>query len=290
MKGLILAGGKATRMDPISRVVNKHLLPIYNKPVIYYPLSTLIAAGVDEVLVITTEEHIQSFRHLLGSGDQFGIRIFFECQSAPKGLPEAFIIGEKFIDGEPVALILGDNLFWGPLLQGLLDSNTPQSCGATIFTRRVEDPRQFGVLLRDSAGKPIGIVEKPADYSSQEAVTGFYFFPSDVVEHARGLKPSARQELEITDLLRIYLESGRLDCVFLGSSDEGIEWYDAGTPDNLVLASTLVRGAEHDGLLVGSPEAAAYKKQLISKAQLLELAGKLGNEVYARNLKALAGP
>ncbi len=287
MKGIILAGGKGRRMDPVSRVVNKHLLPVYNKPVIYYPLTTLISLGVTHLLIITSSEHIDAF-HTLLNGTTLGIKIEFAIQDKPSGLPEAFIIGEKFIGGDPVALALGDNLFWGPRLQSIFDSVRLHPNGATIFTRRVEDPKQFGVLVRDNTGEPIDIVEKPDRPISHEAVTGLYLFDGEAASRSKVLRPSERGELEITHLLRTYLSQGKLRCKEMGGSDDGVEWYDAGTPDNIVLASTLIRGAEHDGLLVGSPEAAAYKRGLITKEQLLDLASQIGHESYARNLRELA--
>lgn len=286
MKGIILAGGRGTRMDPLTRVLNKHLLPVYNKPVIYYPLSTLISMGVTKVLVITGGDFVEQFSKLLNILE-IGVEFEFRVQDEPRGLPDAFIVGESFIDSDPVALALGDNLFWGPRLQATLDTADPFTEGARIFTRRVEDPRHFGVLVRDENGEPINIVEKPTKPISHEAVTGLYLFDNKVVEFARELSPSARGELEITDVIKRYLSLRQLACVELGSGDEGFEWYDAGTPDNLVLAAGLIRGAEHDGLLVGSPEAAAFNKGLIDAKHLEKLADGIGHDSYARNLRSL---
>jgi glucose-1-phosphate thymidylyltransferase len=288
MKGIILAAGTGSRLRPLSLVHNKHLLPLYNKPVVFYPLATLISLGITEVLIITNPEHGDSFRRLLSDGTQLGITIRYAAQDEPRGLPDAFRIGEDFIAGNPVALILGDNIFWGPAWRGHSKVGREVTKGALVFTRHVADPSLFGILTRDDSGVPCAIEEKPENPRSFEAIPGLYFFGPEVVTDAKTLAPSARGELEICDLLRIYLDRKALRCRALGGSELGVEWFDAGTPDNLLQAASLISGAEHQGSLIGSPEFAAYQQGRIDSKQLLQLADGLKNTLYGRNLTKLA--
>ena len=284
MRGIILAGGTGSRLHPITLGVSKQLMPVYDKPMIYYPLSTLMLAGIKDVLVITTPEDASSFRRLLGDGSKFAISISYAIQQAPNGLAEAFIIGEQHIADEPVGLILGDNLFYGPGLGTHLQEMAEPE-GATIFGYRVADPTAYGVVEFDESGKAISLEEKPAKPKSSYAVPGLYFYANDVVKHALSLKPSARGELEITDLNRIYLEQGRLTVEIL---QRGTAWLDTGTVDDLNEAANFVRTIEsRQGLRVGVPEEAAWRLGWLSDAELAERAEPLVKSGYGTYLLGL---
>ena len=284
MRGIILAGGTGSRLHPITLGVSKQLMPVYDKPMIYYPLSTLMLAGIKDVLVITTPEDASSFRRLLGDGSKFGISISYTVQQAPNGLAEAFIIGEKHIADEPVGLILGDNLFYGPGLGTHLQEMAEPE-GATIFGYRVADPTAYGVVEFDESGKAISLEEKPAKPKSSYAVPGLYFYANDVVKHALSLKPSARGELEITDLNRIYMEQGRLTVEIL---QRGTAWLDTGTVDDLNEAANFVRTIEsRQGLRIGVPEEAAWRMGWLTDDELAERAEPLVKSGYGRYLQGL---
>ena len=284
MRGIILAGGTGSRLHPITLGVSKQLMPVYDKPMIYYPLSTLMLAGIKDVLVITTPEDASSFRRLLGDGSKFGISISYTVQQAPIGLAEAFIIGEKHIADEPVGLILGDNLFYGPGLGTHLQEMAEPE-GATIFGYRVADPTAYGVVEFDESGKAISLEEKPAKPKSSYAVPGLYFYANDVVKHALSLKPSARGELEITDLNRIYMEQGRLTVEIL---QRGTAWLDTGTVDDLNEAANFVRTIEsRQGLRIGVPEEAAWRMGWLTDDELAERAEPLVKSGYGRYLQGL---
>ena len=284
MRGIILAGGTGSRLHPITLGVSKQLMPVYDKPMIYYPLSTLMLAGIKDVLVITTPEDASSFRRLLGDGSKFGISISYTVQQAPNGLAEAFIIGEEHIGDEPVGLILGDNLFYGPGLGTHLQEMAEPE-GATIFGYRVADPTAYGVVEFDESGKAISLEEKPAKPKSSYAVPGLYFYANDVVKHALSLKPSARGELEITDLNRIYLDQGRLTVEIL---QRGTAWLDTGTVDDLNEAANFVRTIEsRQGLRIGVPEEAAWRMGWLTDAELAERAEPLVKSGYGRYLQQL---
>jgi glucose-1-phosphate thymidylyltransferase len=284
MRGIILAGGTGSRLHPITLGVSKQLMPVYDKPMIYYPLSTLMLAGITDVLVITTPEDATSFHRLLGDGSQFGISLTYAVQDAPNGLAEAFVIGEEHIGGEPVGLILGDNLFYGPGL-GTHLQEMAEPAGATIFGYRVADPTAYGVVEFDANGRAISLEEKPARPKSSYAVPGLYFYANDVVKHALSLKPSARGELEITDLNRIYLEQGRLTVEIL---QRGTAWLDTGTVDDLNEAANFVRTIEsRQGLRVGVPEEAAWRMGWLSDDELRQRAEPLVKSGYGSYLLGL---
>jgi glucose-1-phosphate thymidylyltransferase len=284
MRGIILAGGTGSRLHPITLGVSKQLMPVYDKPMIYYPLSTLMLAGIKDVLVITTPEDATSFRRLLGDGSQFGISLTYAVQDAPNGLAEAFVIGEDHIGGEPVGLILGDNLFYGPGL-GTHLQEMAEPAGATIFGYRVADPTAYGVVEFDDNGRAISLEEKPARPKSSYAVPGLYFYANDVVKHALSLKPSARGELEITDLNRIYLEQGRLTVEIL---QRGTAWLDTGTVDDLNEAANFVRTIEsRQGLRVGVPEEAAWRMGWLTDDDLRKRAEPLVKSGYGHYLLGL---
>jgi glucose-1-phosphate thymidylyltransferase len=252
MKGIILAGGTGKRLFPLTIGTSKQLLPIYKKPLIYYPLSTLMLAGIREILVISTQEDIGKFQKLLGSGKEFGISLSYMVQHSPDGLPQAFILGEEFIGSDRCAMILGDNIFYGSDLGSLLKQTAAGASGATVFAYRVDNPQSFGVVEFDTAGKAVSIEEKPMHAKSSYAVTGLYFYDNRVVGYAKSLKPSARGELEITDLNRIYLDNGELEVMLLG---RGYAWFDAGTADSLIEAANFVKALEkHQGINVASLE------------------------------------
>ena len=288
MKGIILAGGSGTRLYPLTTVTSKQLLPIYDKPMIYYPLSVLMSAGIREILIISTPEDTPRFEHLLGDGHQFGISLSYAVQPSPDGLAQAFIIGADFIGGDHVAMILGDNIFAGHGLKKRLLRAANKQEGATVFGYYVEDPERFGIVEFDSDGKAISIEEKPAEPKSNYCVTGLYFYDNQVVEYARNLKPSARGELEITDLNRIYLEDGKLDVELLG---QGFTWLDTGTHESLVDATNFVRTMEcHQHRKLGCLEEIAYLNRWITKDQLLENIEPLKKNQYGQYLlDVLAG-
>ncbi len=277
-KGIILAGGTGSRLHPLTLSVSKQLMPIYDKPMVYYPLSTLMMAGIREVLVITTPEDQSAFQRLLGDGQQWGIDIRYAVQPDPGGLAQAFMIGEDFIGEDAVALVLGDNIFYGHGLQSQLREVASNSSGATVFAYHVNDPERYGVVNFDGSGRVLGIEEKPASPKSNYAVTGLYFYDNRVVELANNLKPSARGELEITDINRLYLEADALQVELLG---RGAAWLDTGTHDSLIEAAQFVQIIEQrQGLKICCPEEIAYNNGWLDAAGLTELAGKLGKNGY----------
>jgi glucose-1-phosphate thymidylyltransferase len=286
MKGIILAGGAGTRLHPVTRVVSKQLLAIYNKPMIYYPLSTLMLSGIRDILVISTPADLPRFRDLLGSGAELGIRIEYAEQPQPEGLAQAFIIGADFIGDDSVALVLGDNLFFGHGLPEQLQRVARDPKGATVFGYYVKDPERYGVVEFDANGRALNIEEKPARPRSHYAVVGLYFYDNEVVRIARSLRPSARGELEITDVNTRYLEAGRLNVELMG---RGIAWLDTGTHQSLLEASNLIAVVEQrQGLLVGSIEEVAYRMGYVDAAGLRALAAPLAKSDYGRYLIELS--
>lgn len=285
MKGIILAGGSGTRLHPMTLVTSKQLMPVYDKPMIYYPLSTLMLAGIREILIISTPQDLPSFQRLLGDGTNWGIELSYAVQPSPDGLAQAYIIGADFVGSSPSCLILGDNIFYGHGITELFRGTTDRSDGATVFAYHVTDPERYGVVEFDSAMKVISIEEKPARPKSQWAVTGLYFYDSSVVEIAANLKPSPRGELEITDVNRSYLERGALNVELLG---RGYAWLDTGTPDSLLDASEFVATLERrQGFKISCPEEVAFKMKFISSQQLDQLAGRMGKSSYGRYLSNL---
>ena len=286
MKGIILAGGSGTRLYPATLAINKQLLPIYDKPMVYYPLSVLMLAGIRDILLISTPGHLPFYQHLLGDGSAWGIKLSYIVQEKPIGLAHAFVLGREFVGSDHVALILGDNIFYGHGMSAELAEATARKDGATVFAYYVSDPNQYGVLKFDAADKPIDIIEKPKDFISNWAVTGLYFYDNAVLDIAASLRPSARGELEITDVNRRYLELGKLHVVKLG---RGYAWLDTGTHDALIEAAQFVRSIQHrQGLLVGCPEEVAYMKKFITVEALRELARKYDKTKYGRYLQRLA--
>jgi len=285
MKGIVLAGGSGTRLYPITRALSKQLLPVYDKPMVYYPLSTLMLAGIRDILVITTPEYRAQFERLLGDGTQWGIRLSYAVQPRPEGLAQAFLIGADFIGSERVALVLGDNVFFGHGLPEILQRAAARSSGATIFAYQVRDPERYGVVSFDSAGRALTIAEKPAKPASRWAVTGLYFYDTDVVRHAREVRPSARGELEITDLNMRYLAAGALHVELMG---RGFAWLDTGTFDALIDAGTFVHTLEErQGMKIACPEEVAYRMGFITRDDLLKLAASLDKSGYGEYLRGL---
>jgi glucose-1-phosphate thymidylyltransferase len=286
MKGIILAGGSGTRLYPVTRGISKQLIPIYNTPMIYHPLSVLMLAGIREILIITTPDDAPAFRRLLGDGRDLGMQLSYAVQPRPEGLAQAFIIGKRFIGAEPVALALGDNLFYGHSLSRTLQASRQRPTGATIFAYRVRDPSRYGVITLDSAGRPIAIEEKPANPRSSLAVTGLYFYDNGVVDIAAGLRPSARGEMEITDVNRAYLEAGTLHVEVLG---RGIAWLDTGTYDALLQASNFIQTIEErQGLMVACIEEIAHRMGWITADDLRRIAEPMRHNSYGQYLLTLA--
>lgn len=289
MKGIILAGGSGTRLYPLTTVTSKQLLPIYDKPMVYYPLSTLMLAGINDILIISTPNDLPNFKRLLGDGSRFGIKLSYKEQPSPDGLAQAFILGEEFIGDDCCAMVLGDNIFYGAGLGVILDTakrNAEENHRATVFGYHVEDPERFGIVEFDKTGKVLSVEEKPEMPKSPWAITGLYFYDNRCVEYAKNQKPSARGELEITDLNRVYLENGELDVKLLG---RGYAWLDTGTMDRLIDAGDFVRTIQNQqGIRISAPEEIAYRKGWIGKDKLIESAEKYGKSDYGKYLKLVA--
>jgi glucose-1-phosphate thymidylyltransferase len=285
MKGIVLAGGSGTRLYPATLAINKQLLPIYDKPMVYYPLSVLMLAGIRDILLISTREHLPFYQRLLGDGSAWGIRLAYVVQEQPIGLAHAFILGREFVGGDQVALILGDNLFFGHGMSAELAQAAAQQDGATVFSYYVNEASQYGVVKFDASGAAVDIIEKPPHFVSSWAVTGLYFYDNAVLDIAAGLRPSARGELEITDVNRRYLERGKLHVVKLG---RGYAWLDTGTHDAMLEAAEFVRSIQNrQGLLVGCPEEVAFGRGFITADALRALAARYGKTAYGRYLLRL---
>ena len=289
MKGIVLAGGSGTRLYPLTMITSKQLLPIYDKPMIYYPLSTLMLAGIRDILIISTPRDLPNFERLLGDGSDYGINLSYKVQPSPDGLAQAFILGEEFIGDDACAMVLGDNIYYGSGFSKILRAaveNAEKNHRASVFGYYVEDPERFGVVEFDAEGKAISIEEKPAEPKSNYAVTGLYFYDNRVVEMAKGMKPSKRGELEITDLNRMFLESGELDVQLLG---RGFAWLDTGTMDSLIEAGEFVQLVEkRQGIQISAIEEIAYLRGWIDKEKLLEAAERYGKSTYGAHLRRVA--
>ena len=285
MKGIILAGGLGTRLYPITLGVSKQLLPVYNKPMVYYPLSTLMLSGIRDILLISTPDDLPAFQRLLGDGSQWGLQFCYAAQDEPRGLVDAFLVGRQFIDHSPTALVLGDNIFYGSGLVSRLLTAAQITSGATIFAYPVRDPQRYGVVELDADGRAVCLEEKPSAPRSNLAIAGMYFFDGNVSENAGTVRPSQRGELEITDLIRIYLAQGNLQVEVLG---RGIAWLDAGTHESLLQAANFIQTVEErQGLLISSPEEIAYRMGFISAAQLQHQAELMKNNEYGKYLLSL---
>lgn len=286
MKGIVLAGGSGTRLYPLTMVTSKQLLPIYDKPMVYYPLSVLMLAGIRDILIISTPQDLPNFERLLGDGSRYGLNLSYKVQPSPDGLAQAFILGEEFVGDDRCAMILGDNIFHGAGLSAHLRKAAGKEEGATVFGYYVEDPERFGVVEFDKDGRAVSIEEKPANPKSNYAVTGLYFYDKKVCERAKNLKPSARGELEITDLNRIYLEEGSLDVITLG---RGFAWLDTGTMDSLAEATNFVQMVEaRQGIMIAALEEIAYRNGWITKEKLVESANVYGKSPYGKHLHNVA--
>lgn len=288
MKGIILAGGSGTRLYPITKGISKQLMPIYDKPMIYYPISTLMEAGIRDILIITTEKDQNDFIELLGDGSEFGVNFSYAIQKAPNGLAEAFIIGEKFIGDDACAMALGDNIYFGDKFSDTLKEarNKAYEGYASIFGFHVNDPTRFGIMEIDEEGKVLSVEEKPSEPKSEYAITGLYFYPEGVSEYAKNVKPSKRNELEITTLNDMYLKENRLNGILLGS---GFTWFDTGTNDSMVEATTLIRGVQkNQDRIICSPEAIAFKNGWITKEELMKAALEMRKNDYGKYLGKIA--
>lgn len=286
MKGIILAGGSGTRLYPLTMNTSKQLLPVYDKPMIFYPLSTLMLAGIRDILIISTPRDLPNFKALLGNGSEMGINLFYAEQPSPDGLAQAFLIGEEFIDGDSCTMILGDNIYYGNGLSRILKDAVNNNIGATVFGYYVDDPERFGVVEFDNENKVISIEEKPTDPKSNYAVTGLYIYDERVVEMAKKVKPSSRNELEITDLNKLYLEDNSLDVKLMG---RGYAWLDTGTMDSLLEAANFVQLIEkRQGIKISVPEEIAYTNSWITKEQLIALADSYGKSPYGKHLMNVA--
>lgn len=288
MKGIILAGGSGTRLYPLTKVTSKQLLPVYDKPMIYYPLSVLMTAGIREILIISTPQDTPRFRELLGNGESFGAHLSYEVQASPDGLAQAFLIGEKFIGKDTVAMILGDNIFYGHGFVKMLNEakQSAEKGKATIFGYGVKDPQRFGIVAFDKTGKVLSVEEKPKKPKSNYCITGLYFYDTRVVDFAKRITPSERGELEITDLNRMYLEEGDLNVQLL---ERGFAWLDTGTMDSLFEAAEFVRVlSQRQDVTISAPEEIAYQNGWISREKLMEMAESYGNSPYGKHLKKVA--
>lgn len=289
MKGIILAGGSGTRLYPLTMVTSKQLLPIYDKPMIYYPLSTLMLAGIDDILIISTPTDLPNFERLLGDGSQYGIKLSYKVQPSPDGLAQAFTLGEDFIGNDCCAMILGDNIFYGSGFGAMLakaKKNAEENHRATVFVHCVDDPERFGIVEFDKDRKVVSIEEKPNEPKSNWAITGLYFYDNRCVEYAKNLKPSARGELEITDLNRIFLENDELDVTLLG---RGFSWLDTGTMESLIDAADFVQTIQkQQGIRISAPEEIAYRMGMIDNEKLMQAAEKYGKSDYGKYLKRIA--